>query len=117
MINGSLYKEQQLLLPQVMLTRFFWERMRGLLFRKPLSSEQALLIRPCASIHCIGMSYPIDVVFMNKHYEIVKMVAGLKPFRFAQCAQANMTLEMQTGMIDTLNLALGDTLQWRADKP
>lgn len=114
MIYGKLYQNDKALFEEVMLTQYFWERMQGLLFRKPLTQQQALLIKPCSSIHCVGMSYNIDVVFLDKRYEIVKMSKTIKPFGFAQCFKAAMTLEMQAGMIDVLELSIGDILQWKS---
>ncbi len=43
-----------------------WERMRGLLGRKGLDADFAMVFRRCPRIHCKGMSIIIDVVSLDK---------------------------------------------------
>jgi uncharacterized membrane protein (UPF0127 family) len=40
-------------------------RMKGLLGRQGLEPGESLWIRPCNSIHTIGMKFPIDAVFLD----------------------------------------------------
>ena len=89
------------------------ERMRGLLGRDGLDEDEALLIEPCSSVHTIGMSFPIDLAFLDRRGQVRKTVRALRPGRMAGCLGARSTLEMQSGSIDRLRLAKGDTLIWR----
>ena len=59
------------------------ERMRGLLFRKPLVKNEALWIQPCNSIHTLLMSYSIDAVFVDGSGSVLKVVGNLPPWRFS----------------------------------
>jgi hypothetical protein len=86
--------------------------MRGLLGRPPLQVDQALLITSCSSVHTIGMTYPIDLAFLNKDWEIKKIVKSLVPWRMAWSFGSNMVLEMTPGTIKNLNLDIDVQLLW-----
>lgn len=114
MIDGALYRQDnhQLLLPHVMRTANPWERMRGLLGRSPIGPDQGLLIAPCSSVHTIGMKYPIDLIFLDKNWQIKKLVRSIKPCRIAWATGANMVVEMPGGTLDNFSIAPGMTLNW-----
>ena len=111
---GSISRQdnQQCLLNNVMCTSNPFERMRGLLGRPPLQVDQALLITSCSSVHTIGMTYPIDLAFLNKDWEIKKIVKSLVPWRMAWSFGSNMVLEMTPGTIKNLNLDIDVQLLW-----
>lgn len=58
-------------------------RIKGLLGRKPLSSFQGLLIKPCKQVHTIGMSYPLSIWYIDKQLKIIKIVDSLEPYRIS----------------------------------
>jgi uncharacterized membrane protein (UPF0127 family) len=87
--------------------------MRGLLGRPPLQEDQALLITSCSSVHTFGMAYPIDLVFLNKHWEIEKIVKSLVPWHMAWSFGSSMVLEMPSGTIESLNLNTNMQLIWK----
>jgi uncharacterized membrane protein (UPF0127 family) len=115
-IQGVIYTQhnQQLVLPHVMKTSSVIERMQGLLFRDPLKEDEGLLIKPCSSIHTIGMQYDIDVVFLRKDLTIKKIYRHVKPWRYAMSFGANMVLELIAGTVDKLKLQENMNLQWKA---
>ena len=47
------------------------------MFTEPPPDGSGLLIEPCDSIHMFFMKFPIDAVFMDKKYKIVKIVRNL----------------------------------------
>lgn len=114
MIHGVLYRQDthQLLLPDVMQTSNPLERMRGLLGRPPLGKDQGLLITACPSVHTIGMQYPLDLIFLNKNWQIKKLVSSLKPYRMAWSMGASMVIELLGGTLNELGLIPGTTLLW-----
>ena len=114
MIVGSISRKdnQQCLLSNVMCTSNPLERMRGLLGKAPLQKDQALLITSCSSVHTVGMTYPIDLVFLDKHWKIRKIVKSLVPWRMAWSFSSSMVLEMAPGTIDNLNLNMDMQLLW-----
>ncbi len=114
MKHGRIYQDNATtpILDHVMLTTNPFERMRGLLGRTPLTATQGMLIRPCSSIHTIGMRYPIDIIFLNADWVICKLVENLGHFNFALCKGASTVLETRANAISRYNLATGNRLRW-----
>ena len=118
MMHGSLYRaeDKTCLLPDVSRTSNPWERMKGLLGSKELQETEALLIKPCSSVHTFAMRYPIDLAFLNKEWIVVKTVNALKPWRMSACPDASMVLELMKENIEQLGLAVGTQLEWQNDQ-
>lgn len=113
MNHGRLHRtDDGCVIPRVSRTSNFFERMRGLLAAPPLENDQALLISPCSSVHTFGMFYPIDLVFLDKHWIIVKTVETLKPWRMSASHAAYMVVELASGSLQRLQLDIGQQLQW-----
>lgn len=98
---------------QVALTRVwyadtYWLRLRGLLGCPSPKPAEALCISPCSSVHMFFMRYSLDVVYLNKAGEIIKIVNRLKPWRVSQCWGAQKVLEFRAGEIEALGLQVGD---------
>lgn len=81
----------------VILATSVWRRFRGLLGRPPLQLGQALWLYPCQSIHTLGMSYSIDVLFLDARMQPLKTVLALRPNRFCICPGATSVLELPAG--------------------
>lgn len=71
-------------------------RMVGLLRTKSMEIDDALVIKPCNNIHTIGMKFNIDVLFIDKHNRIVKIVRNLSPFNFTYSFKAKYCIELPT---------------------
>lgn len=73
----------------------FFERTKGLIGRSSLPVGQGLLIERCNAIHTCFMSFPIDAMFLDKDFRVVKIVKGIKPWRFLVWGgwRASMVLE------------------------
>jgi uncharacterized membrane protein (UPF0127 family) len=114
LIRGVLYRADnpEPLLSDVMHTSNTLERMRGLLGRPPLQPHQALLIRPCSSVHTFGMRYPIDLVFLDENWRIIKLVHALRPRRITWAWGAQMVIELAGGILSRLNLTPQTQLRW-----
>lgn len=86
------------------------DRMIGLMFKEKMMGFDALLIEPCNSIHTFFMCYPIDVIFLNKNYEVVKIIRNMKPWRLSAIYfRATKVLELQAGTLPE-NVSKGDKL-------
>jgi len=113
MIHGCLtLTDDDGVIQNISKTSNFMERMRGLLGSPPLKENEGLLIVPCSSVHTFGMSYAIDLVFLDKQWIIVKTVKSLKPWRMAASNVASMVLELAVDSLDTLQLTIGQQLEW-----
>lgn len=91
----------------------FWSRAIGLLSKSSLADDEALLIRPCASVHTIGMRFPIDVVFLDKEKLVLGILVDLKPFRFGFAPKGTASvLELSAGNANRTGIRLEDRLSF-----
>jgi uncharacterized membrane protein (UPF0127 family) len=88
----------------------FWTRLRGLLGRKGLPENEGVLFRPGGSVHTLFMRFPIDVVFLDADHAVLKIVPGLRPWRFASARRTKRTLELAAGVCAKAGLAAGQRL-------
>jgi uncharacterized membrane protein (UPF0127 family) len=85
-------------------------RMRGLLGRSGLESGEGLFLRPAPSVHTFFMRFPIDVVFLARDGEVVKVVPSVKPWRTTAARGARAVLELAAGEADRRGIRVGDRL-------
>jgi uncharacterized protein len=78
-----------------------YTRLVGLMFRaSPPQRSRGLLLNPCNSIHTFFMRYSLDVVFLSKANEVVKVIRNLKPWRMTWIYfRASKTLEVPAGSL------------------
>jgi uncharacterized protein len=98
----------------VLIAKSFLQRARGLLFYPAIQPHQALWIWSCGSVHTVGMSYPIDVVFINEQHRILKMVTSMAPYRFSACWGAKSVIEFRAGRAEQLGFQLEQTLTFQS---
>src|ERR671937_3071204 len=72
-------------------------RMRGLLGRRELPSGEGILLRPASSVHMAFMRFPIDVLFVDGENRVVKIAAGLAPWKVAGARKAKAAVELTAG--------------------
>jgi hypothetical protein len=89
-------------------------RMRGLLGRHALVPGDGIVLRPGWSIHTAFMRFPIDVVFVDADQVVLRVVAGLKPWRAALCRGAHDVIELANGECSRHELEAGDRVAWAA---
>jgi uncharacterized membrane protein (UPF0127 family) len=88
----------------------FFLRAIGLMFRKRITEDEALMFYKAPCIHTFFMRFPIDIVFLNKKMQIIRIVLALRPFRAIVCARSYLTLELPSHTSLRNGLKLGDTL-------
>jgi uncharacterized membrane protein (UPF0127 family) len=87
-----------------------WTRLRGLLGRRRLAADEGLLLRPVGAIHTLFMLFAIDVVFLDRNYNVLKVVENVRPWRFAGARRAKAVLELPAGAAARMGLRAGETL-------
>lgn len=87
-----------------------WTRMVGLLGKQDLSAGEALLIRPCSSVHTYFMRFSLDVIFLDREYRVLKVVRNLKPFRFSGARRSHVVIELPAGALGGIDIEPGDQL-------
>ena len=81
------------------------ERTRGLLQRDGLPAGELMLIPRCNMIHTFGMRFPIDVIFLDGHGIVKRIVRNLLPGRMAWGGwAAKQTLEAQSGWLPDVSI-------------
>jgi uncharacterized membrane protein (UPF0127 family) len=86
-------------------------RLRGLLGRLRLRSDEGLWVVPSYGIHTFGLLFPIDVVYLDAHNRVLCVVEHLGPLRFAPLRrQAKSVLELPTQSIFGSGTQVGDQL-------
>jgi uncharacterized membrane protein (UPF0127 family) len=85
-------------------------RMRGLLGRTGLEFGEGLLIRPAGSIHTFFMRFPIDVVFVSRAGEVLKVARSVPPWRTSAARSAKVVIELGAGEADRNGISVGTRL-------
>lgn len=98
---------------RIVLADWWWPRLKGLLGSDPLEPGRGLLLTPCRAVHMYGMTYPIDVAFLDAEGEVVVIYRGLAPgARSKWHGDARFALELPEGMLGTTGTVPGDLLTW-----
>ena len=87
-------------------------RMKGLLGREGLGPGESLWIKPCNSIHTIGMKFPIDAVFLDSGNTVVKIKNELSSNRITGIYfRASSVIEFPAGKLKETNTQVGDRIE------
>ncbi len=86
-------------------------RRTGLLKHTSLPPGEGLWIVPTEAVHCFGMKFDIDVLFLNKGKKILKIRENMKPRRIAICWRAHSVLELPAGTVASTGTLVGDQLE------
>ena len=68
-----------ILLENVNLADSFFTRLKGLLGKTQLSEGQGIIIKPCNSVHTIGMKFAIDVAFIDNDNVVNHIINDMAP--------------------------------------
>ncbi len=89
----------------------WWARLVGLLGTGSLNDQHALWLKPCGSIHTIGMRYAIDVVFLDRAHQVRKVASNIRPFSFCFAPRnTRSVVELAAGTIERLDIRIDDQL-------
>ena len=85
------------------------DRRRGLLGRDGM--EGALLLRPCTSVHTLGMRFDVDVAFCDQELKVLETV-HMRRWRVGlPRRRAHGVLEAEAGAFERWRLRPGDQLE------
>jgi uncharacterized protein len=91
-------------------------RIVGLLGERELPAGDGLLIMPSQGIHTWGMRFPIDVVILDRGWNVLALRRGTRAFRMTRLFwKAAAVLELPPGMLDSTATAVGDTLAFERE--
>ena len=85
-------------------------RMKGLLGRRGLDDDEGLLLRPTSSVHTWFMRFSIDLAFLDRELQVVRIAHEVRPWRFAYARRSRYVLELPAGAAARRGLQTGDRL-------
>lgn len=101
----------RVLAERLLVPRSFVGRGLGLMFRRALPEGEGMWIRPCNGIHMLGMRFAIDAVFIGRDLRVVRVCAGLRPWRVVPLVPgAHSVVELPAGTLEGLAVERGDAL-------
>jgi uncharacterized protein len=93
------------------LANTFRTRLFGLLGRKGLKQGAGLLIKPSSGVHTFGMSFPIDIVTLDRDYRVLRIFENTGPWTIRGLSlKTRSVLELPAGRIQECKIEPGDTL-------
>jgi len=96
-----------------------WTRLRGLLGTPPNDFRNGcvLWIVPCHGVHTLGMSFAIDVAYLDSSGIVIHMERELRPWRFAPVLRrAASVLELPGQVLAQTGTELGDKIEMTLQK-
>lgn len=86
-------------------------RRRGLLQHDLLPDDTALIIAPTNAIHTFFMRFAIDVAFVSKSGEVLKLRRDMRAWRMAAAWRGFAVVELASGALDRADTRPGDRLR------
>jgi uncharacterized membrane protein (UPF0127 family) len=86
-------------------------RIVGLLGERELPPGDGLLIVPSQGVHTWGMLFPIDVVVLDRGWNVLALRRRMRAFRMTRLFwKAAAVLELPPGILDSTATTVGDML-------
>jgi uncharacterized membrane protein (UPF0127 family) len=85
-------------------------RNRGLLDRASLPPDHALILAPSSFVHTFFMRFPIDVLFVARDGQVLKVRLAVPARRIAGKLGAFAVIELAAGAINRRDTTVGDRL-------
>ena len=96
---------------KVEIANTFFKRFLGLMGRKNMEREEALVIKPCNNVHMFFMRFAIDVVFVDRDDKICYIQENLKPGQISKYVfDAIYVVELPVDSVKEKNIKIGDKL-------
>ena len=75
-------------------------RMKGLARLDAMPERLALHIPRCRSVHTFTMRFPLDLIWLGKDGEVVRVDPAVPPRRMKFCSKARSVIEANAGTAD-----------------
>lgn len=86
-------------------------RLRGLIGRLSLKSDEGIWVVPSSGIHTLGVLVPLDLIYLDENHRVIHLVEHFPTFRIAPLrVQSESVLEMATHSIYSSQTQVGDQL-------
>ncbi len=99
---------------QARLASSLGQRMKGLLGQDSLSANEALILKSCSSIHTFFMRFSIDVLFLDKDMQIIRLFRNMPPNRLSPTVWGSkIAIELPAGRTSQTNAQVGDIIEFK----
>jgi uncharacterized protein len=89
-----------------------WSRLKGLIGVRSLPEGDGLLIKPCKGVHCMFMSIPIDVLYVDRDDRVIGVDEGMKPWQIGRIyGKGRYVIELPAGTLAQTGTRVGDALR------
>src|SRR5438105_4747470 len=86
-------------------------RLRGLIGRFTLRSDEGIWMIPSSGVHTIGVLVPLDLLYLDENHRVIHLIEHFPTFRIAPLrAQSESVLELPTHTIYSSQTQVGDEL-------
>ena len=106
----KVYCKGKLIWDKVNMANNIFSRFRGLMGKHELLTGEGLIVTPCNQVHTFFMRLPLDVLFITKEMQVVRIVTlnqgKIGPF----VKEAHFVLEVAAGSSDNFKIFKGDYL-------
>ncbi len=86
-------------------------RIKGLIGKESMENNYGLWINRCNSIHTFFMSFPIDVIFVDKNFKVKKCIEAIAPNKIIwPIFGARSVIELKNGFLKENKIQVGDQL-------
>lgn len=92
-----------LVLVRPVIAQTFLQRLRGI---NVVSRGKSLFIPNCRAVHTMGISRPLNIVFIDKRFRVVKVLSNVAPWRFVFAFGAWGVIET----FEPIDVTVGQTL-------
>ncbi len=83
-------------------------RGKGLARLDEMPATLGLHLVPCRSIHTFGMRFALDLIWLGRDGDVVRVDTAVPPRRFRTCLRARSVLEVRAGCADAFVSAQRD---------
>ena len=109
---ANMTRGNQLLVERGRVANNYWTRLRGLIGVRQFAAGDGMAIVPCSGVHCMFMSIPIDVVYVDRADRVAALDPEMKPWAVGRPRKgARYVIELPAGTITRTGTQVGDQLQ------
>jgi len=88
-----------------------FSRLRGLIGRFHLRSDEGIWIVPSSGVHTLGVLVPLDLIYLDNSHRVIHLAEHFPTFRIAPIrADSDSVLELPTHTIYSSQTQVGDRL-------
>jgi uncharacterized membrane protein (UPF0127 family) len=86
-------------------------RLRGLIGRFTLRSDEGIWMIPSSGVHTIGVLVPLDLIYLDENHRVIHLIEHFPTFRIAPLrSHSESVLELPTHTIYSSQTQVGDEL-------